>query len=41
LGRQSFRASDAMTAMQDTQIMSPGMMPAANSPAMDTPMSEP
>jgi len=41
LGRQSFRASDAMTAMQATQIMRPGTMPAAKSPAMDTPMSEP
>ena len=35
------RAVKAMTPMQMPQISSPGRMPAANSPAMETPMIEP
>ena len=41
LGRFSRRAMAAMMHMQTRQMSSPGRMPAANRPPMETPMIEP
>ncbi len=41
LGRPMRRPMAAMKHMQKRQMSSPGRIPAANSPAMETPMSEP
>jgi len=40
-GRFLRRAVSAITAMQIAQIISPGRIPAAKSPAIETPMIEP
>ena len=40
-GRPMRRPMAAMKLMQNRQMSSPGRIPAANSPAIDTPMSEP